>query len=111
MTPATILLMQDIRLVIIAQLRSLPCNVEGWWIIGPTPLARTMHQAKNVIPAVGATIALRAKRRRLAKRQSQCGRSIENGNELHFVHRKPDGRERHEPEEEEAHKVPGIGAG
>lgn len=64
-TSVAMLLMQDIRLDTIAQLRSLPCNAEGWWMIGPTPLARTMHQTKNVIPAVGATTALRVKRCRL----------------------------------------------
>jgi len=42
------LLMQDIRLAITAQLRSppSPCNVEGWRTIEPTPLARTMHQIR-----------------------------------------------------------------
>ncbi len=64
-TSVAMLLIQDIRLDTIAQLRSLPCNAEGWWMIGPTPLARTMHQTKNVIPAVGATTALRVKRCRL----------------------------------------------
>lgn len=34
-------------------------------MIGPTPLAFTIHQMKNVIPAVGATIALSVKRCRL----------------------------------------------
>ena len=79
-------------------------------MIGPTPLARTMHQTKKVIPAAGATMALRVKRCRLNKRQSQCGRSIEDMNSIHCMYGKPDGWKGDKPEKEEAHKVPGIGA-
>jgi hypothetical protein len=59
------LLMQDIRLAITAQVRSPPWDVEGsgWRTMEPTPLARTMHQIKNVIPAMGAkTMALRGEK-------------------------------------------------
>jgi hypothetical protein len=41
----------------IAQLRSPPCNVEDWRMMGPSPLARTMHRIKNV-PAIGVTMGL-----------------------------------------------------
>jgi len=64
-TRVAILLMQDMRLETIAQPSSLPCTVAGWRMIGPTPFALMMHQMKNVIPAVGATMALRVKRWRI----------------------------------------------
>jgi len=60
------LLMHDMMLVTIAHANSDPCSFEGWWTIGPPPLAFTMHQMKNVMPAVGATIAFKVKRCRLA---------------------------------------------
>jgi hypothetical protein len=56
------LLMADMRLETIAHERSLPWRVDGWWMMGPTPFAFTMHQIKNVMPAVGATIDLSVNR-------------------------------------------------
>jgi hypothetical protein len=64
-TSVAMLLMQDMRLETMAHERSLPWRVEGCRMMGPTPLAFTMHQIKNVIPAVGATIDLTVKRWRL----------------------------------------------
>jgi hypothetical protein len=64
-TRVAMLLMHDIKELIIAHPSSEPSIVEGWWIMGPTPLALMMHQMKKVIPAVGATIAFRVKRCRL----------------------------------------------
>jgi hypothetical protein len=66
-TSVAMLLMQDMRLETIAHPSSLPCSVDGWRMTGPTPLAFTMHQMKNVIPAVGATIDLTVKRWRLPR--------------------------------------------
>lgn len=54
--------MHDIALDIIAHANSDPCSFEGWRTMGPTPLAFTIHQMKNTMPAVGATIAFRVKR-------------------------------------------------
>ena len=61
------LLIQFIKLTTIAQLISLPCMRAGWWMIGPTPLAFTMDQMKNAIPAMGTKIALAVNRWRLKK--------------------------------------------
>lgn len=57
--------MQDIRETTIAQPSSEPFSVAGWWMIGPTPLALTITQMKNVKPAIGTKIALAVKRWRL----------------------------------------------
>ena len=57
-TRVAMLLIHDMRLVTIPQPSSDPCTLPGWEMMGPTPLARMMHQMKKVIPAVGATIAL-----------------------------------------------------
>lgn len=59
------MLMQDMILETMAQLRSDPPRVAGWWMIGPTPCALTIHQMKNVMPAMGTTIALSVNRCRL----------------------------------------------
>ena len=68
MTRVAILLMHDMILDTMPQLRSEPCSVAGWWMIGPTPFALTMHQMKKVIPAIGATMAFAVKRWRLRTR-------------------------------------------
>ena len=64
-TKVAMLLMHDMRLATIFQPRTLPWIVEGWWTMGPAPCALMMHQMKNVIPAIGVTIALTVNRWRL----------------------------------------------
>jgi hypothetical protein len=59
------LLTHDIRLTSMLQLRSEPCRVDGWEMMGPTPLAFTMHQMKKTKPAVGVTINFKVNRWRL----------------------------------------------
>ena len=59
------MLMHDIRLATMFHANVPPCRVPGCLIIGPTPCARTMHQMKNVMPAIGTTIALSVNRWRL----------------------------------------------
>lgn len=56
-TRVAILLMHDMILETIPQPSADPWRVPDWWIMGPTPWALTMHQMKNVIPAIGATTA------------------------------------------------------
>ena len=70
MTRVAILLMHDMILDTMPQLRSEPCSEAGWWMIGPTPFALTIHQMKKVIPAIGATMAFTVKRCRLRTRIS-----------------------------------------
>ena len=48
-----------------AQASLLPPIVEPWWTIGPMPLARTIAQMKNEIPATGTKYALAVKRCRI----------------------------------------------
>ena len=64
-TRVAMLLMQDMMLETIPQPSIGPRKVAGWWTIGPTPWAFTMHQMKNVIPAIGTTIAFSVNRCRL----------------------------------------------
>ena len=64
-TRVAMLLMQDMTLETIPQPRSDPCKVAGWWMIGPTPCAFTIHQMKKVMPAIGTTTAFSVKRCRL----------------------------------------------
>ena len=59
------LLKQDMMPETMPQLRAEPCRVPGWWTIGPTPCALTMHQMKNVMPAIGATMAFTVNKCRL----------------------------------------------
>lgn len=61
-TSVAMLLIHEVRLATIIHANSLPCNFAGWWMMGPTPWALTMLQMKNVIPAMGTTIALAVKR-------------------------------------------------
>ena len=58
-------LMHAMILTTMAQPNSDPCTVAGWEMMGPIPLALTMHQMNSMMPAVGATIALNVKRWRL----------------------------------------------
>ena len=64
-TSVDMLLMHDMMLETIAQPKAEPCSVPGWRMMGPTPCALTMHQMKNVMPAIGTTIALSVNRWRL----------------------------------------------
>jgi hypothetical protein len=59
------LLMEDMRPMTMAQDSSEPWMVDGWRMIGPAPPALTRHQIKNVMPAVGATMAFTVNRCRL----------------------------------------------
>lgn len=103
------LLIQDMMLETMAQLRSDPPSVAGWWMIGPTPWALTMHQMKNVMPAMGTTIALRVNKWRLVGIcEKTCRRRGEEAVDLHLMDREPDGGEGDEPEQEEAHEVPRV---
>ena len=61
-TRVAILLMHDIKLATMFQANAPPCRVPGCLMMGPTPCARTMHQTKNVMPAIGTTMALSVKR-------------------------------------------------
>lgn len=64
-TNVAILLMHDIRLATIVHPSSDPCTVAGRDTIGPTPFAFTMHHMKNVMPAMGVTIAFSVNKWRL----------------------------------------------
>jgi hypothetical protein len=48
--------MHDITAFTNAQPIADPWTVEGWEMMGPRPCARTIHQMKNPIPAMGATM-------------------------------------------------------
>lgn len=56
------LLTHDIKLATMAQPRDEPWIFEGCRTMGPTPCALTMHQMKNVMPAIGTIMALTVKR-------------------------------------------------
>ena len=106
MTSVAMLLMQDMRLDTIVHPSSLPCTFDGWWIIGPTPCALTMHHMKNIIPAVGATIAFSVNRCRLQRIRGSIYATVVLCNlRLHFVNREPDSRQRYQPEQEKAHEI------
>ena len=62
MISVAMLLMQLMSEVTIAHAKSEPWSALGWWMMGPTPLAFTMDQMKNVMPAIGTTMALAVKR-------------------------------------------------
>lgn len=82
------LLIQLIRLLTMAHPSSLPCTVDGWWMMGPTPLAFTMHQMKKVMPAVGATIAFRVNRWRILWIGNQiAGREMSQKRKKHMKSR------------------------
>ena len=98
------LLIHDMMLETMAQPKAEPCSVPGWRMMGPTPCALTMHQMKNVIPAIGTMMALTVNRWRLSilvsvfAWDSCMGRS-------HFMDWEPYCGKGDEPEEEEAHEI------
>ena len=61
-TSVAMLLTHDIRFATIAQPREEPWTFDGCRTMGPTPWALTIHQMKNVMPAMGTTTAFRVKR-------------------------------------------------
>lgn len=66
-TRVAMLLMQDMMLDTIAHPSSDPWIVDGWWMMGPTPFAFTIHQMKKVTPAIGVTMAFTVNKCRLSE--------------------------------------------
>ena len=58
------------------------------------------HDAPNEEGGSRRDYGLRVKRCRLNKRQSQCGRGVENMNIIHCTDGKPDGWKENKPEKE-----------
>ena len=77
--------MHDMRLTTISQPSSEPWTVLGREMIGPTPLAFTIHQIKKVMPATGATTDFRVKRCRLCTQKGVSTKTLSfGGMELTF---------------------------
>jgi hypothetical protein len=76
-TSVAILLIHDIKLATIPHPSSCPCIDDGCRMIGPTPLALTIHQMKNTMPAIGVTMDLRVKRCRLRREEIIDSNSVQ----------------------------------
>ena len=77
-TSVAMLLMHETMEITMVHPSSEPSSLAGWLIIGPTPPAREIVQAKNAMPAVGANIAFAVNKCRLTKIRigTQCIKGI-----------------------------------